>query len=201
MYQERPFQKVRLSHTLTLLELTNSSTQANIGPISPGMQGFTDMAADITDYNPRCLRRDISPYIPKKWFTTANLLNVTVGAGSRTHRDFWTEIQGRYPDGFLGLHTSGHYTMGGDATDLYSSVNDPAFWLHHTMLDRIYWIWQTLHPAEANKVAGTLTLQNKPPTRDATIDDLLDLGVNGETLKIRNMLNTLGGSPLCYIYL
>ena len=102
------------------------------------MQGFTDLATDITDYNPRCLRRDISSYIPKKWFTTANLLNVTIGAGSRTHRDFWTEIQGRYPDGFLGLHTSGHYTMGGDATDLYLSVNDPVFWLHHAMLDCIY---------------------------------------------------------------
>lgn len=177
------------------------NTQANIGPISPGMQGFTDLGVDSNDSNPRCLRRDISPYIPKKWFTTANLLNVTIGAGSRTHRDFWVEIQGRYPDGFLGLHTSGHYTMGGDATDLYSSVNDPAFFLHHAMLDRIYWIWQTLHPAEANKVTGTLTLQNRPPTRDATIDEPLNMGVNGETLKIRDMLNTLGGSPLCYIYL
>lgn len=168
--------------------------------MSPGMQGITDLAADITVYNHRCLRRDISSYIPKKWFTTANLLNVTIGEGSWTHKRFWTEIQGRYPDGFLGLHTSGHYTMGGDATDLYSSVNDPAFWLHHTMLDRIYWIWQTLHPAEANKVAGTLTLQNKPPSQDATVDEPLDLGVNGETRLIREVFNTLGGSPLCYIY-
>jgi tyrosinase len=29
----------------------------------------------------------------------------------------------------------------------------------------------------------------------------LNMGVNGETLKIRDMFNTLGGSPLCYIYL
>jgi tyrosinase len=69
------------------------------------------------------------------------------------------------------------------------------------MLDLVYWIWQTLNPTEANKVAGTLTLQNKPPTRNATIDEPLVLGVNGETLKIRDVLDTLGGSPLCYIYL
>ncbi|KAK7189051.1 hypothetical protein DPSP01_012677 [Paraphaeosphaeria sporulosa] len=174
--------------------------QANIGPIRPGMQGITDLVPDITVQNHRCLRRDLSSYIPKKWFTTANLLNVTIGAGSKTHKLFWTEIQGRYPDGFLGLHTSGHYTMGGDATDLYSSVNDPAFWLHHAMLDRMYWIWQTLHPSEANKVAGTLTLTNKPPTRDATIDEPLNLGVNGDTKLIKDMFNTLGGTPLCYIY-
>ncbi|EMD95855.1 hypothetical protein COCC4DRAFT_124481 [Bipolaris maydis ATCC 48331] len=175
--------------------------QANIGPISPGMQGLNDLATGITDHNPHCLRRDLSPYIPKKWFTTENLLNVTIGAGSVTHPIFWQEIQGRYTDGFLGLHASGHYTMGGDATDLYSSVNDPAFFLHHTMLDRIYWIWQVLHPAEASKVTGTLTLQNKPPTRNATIDEPLEMGINGATLKIRDMFNTLGGTPLCYIYL
>lgn len=165
------------------------------------MQGLTDLATGITDYNPHCLRRDLSPYIPQKWFTTENLLNVTIGAGSVTHPIFWQEILGRYTDGFLGLHASGHYTMGGDATDLYSSVNDPAFYLHHTMLDRIYWIWQVLHPAEANKVTGTLTLQNKPPTRNATIDEPLDMGINGEMLRIRDMFDTLGGTPLCYIYL
>jgi tyrosinase len=56
------------------------------------MQGFTDLVAGITDYNPHCLRQDISLYILKKWFITANLLNVTIGAGSQTHRDFWAEI-------------------------------------------------------------------------------------------------------------
>lgn len=176
------------------------SAQGNIGPISPGMQGLTDLGVDITDHNPHCLRRDLSSYIPQKWFKTENLLNVTIGAASKTHRLFWTEILGRYPDNFLGLHTSGHYTMGGDASDLYASVNDPAFWLHHTMLDLVYWIWQVLHPEEANKVAGTLTLQNKPPTRNATIDEPLVMGVNGETLKIRDVFDTLSGAPLCYVY-
>lgn len=161
------------------------------------MQGFANLAADITEYNPHSLRRDLSPYIPKKWFTTTNLLNVVIGAGFYTHRDFWTKIQGRYPDGFLGLHTSGHYTMGGDAINLYSSANDPAFWLHHAMLDRMYWTWQTLHPDEANNVAGTLTLQNKPPTRDATID----VGIDGDRVRIWDVLDTLGGALLRYICL
>ena len=90
--------------------------------------------------------------------------------------------------------------MRGDATDLYSSVNDPAFWLHHAMLDRVYWIWQVLHLEEAKKVAGTLTLQDRPPTRNATIDEELVMGVNGETRKIRDMFDTLGDTPLCYVY-
>ena len=104
--------------------------------------------ADFTVYNPRCLTRDLSSYVTSKWFTTENLLNVTLGDASQTHRAYWSEVQGRYPDGFLGLHTSGHYAVGGDATCAYSSINDPSFYLHHTMFDRLYWIWQQLHPKE-----------------------------------------------------
>ncbi|KAK7911748.1 hypothetical protein PG985_014229 [Apiospora marii] len=172
---------------------------ANMGPVRPGMQNMSAVA-DFTVYNPRCLRRDLSSYVTSTWFTTANLLNVTIGAASETHYSYWREVQGRYPDGFLGLHTSGHYAMGADATDLYSSIQDPAFWLHHAMFDRLYWIWQVLHPAEAHKTAGTLTLSNNPPTRNATIDDLLDMGILGQTRPIRELFDTLGGTPLCYSY-
>jgi tyrosinase len=49
-------------------------------------------------------------------------------------------------------------------------------------------------------VTGTLTLTNKPPTRNATVDEPLVLGVNGETRKIRDMFDTLGDTPLCYVY-
>ncbi|KAF3049053.1 hypothetical protein E8E11_009359 [Didymella keratinophila] len=108
------------------------SVQANIGPISPGIQGITDLAAGITPHNPRCLCRDLRPYIPQKWFTTANLLNGTIGAAP-------------------------------------------------SLLDR--------DPRP-----------NRPPTRNATIEEPLQMGVNGETKKTKDMLDTLGGTPLCYIY-
>lgn len=155
----------------------------------------------LADYNPRCVQRDLNTFAMKTWYTTENLLNVTIGAASKTHRSFWSEIQGRYPDQFLGLHTTGHYSINGDNTDLYSSPNDPAFFLHHAMFDRLYWIHQVLHPREARKVAGTMTLQNKPPSRDATVDDILEMGAVGDTHPIRDMLDTLGGTPLCYMYL
>lgn len=171
-----------------------------MGPIRPGMQNMTPVVADFTVYNPRCLRRDLSTYVTEKWYTTANLLNVTVGEASQTHYSYWKEVQGRYADDFLGFHTSGHYAMGADATDLYSSINDPVFWLHHTMFDRLYWIWQSLHPREARKTAGTLTLSNSPPTRNATIYEPLDLGVNGAIRPLHELFDTLGDRPLCYIY-
>ncbi|KAK6210788.1 hypothetical protein LQW54_005836 [Pestalotiopsis sp. IQ-011] len=171
-----------------------------MGPMRPGMQNMTPVVADFTAYNPRCLRRDLSTYVTEKWYTTANLLNVTVGEASQIHYSYWKEVQGRYAEGFLGFHTSGHYAMGADATDLYSSINDPVFWLHHTMFDRLYRIWQSLHPGEARKTAGTLTLSNSPPTRNATIYEPLDPGVNGAIRPLHELFDTLGDTPLCYIY-
>ena len=165
------------------------------------MDGIGPVVATLNDHNPHCVKRDLNSYAAKKWYTTENLLNVTIGPASQTHRGYWQEIQGRYPDQFLGFHTTGHYVINGDNTDLYSSPNDPAFFLHHAQFDRMYWIHQILHPSESRKVTGTLTLQNRPPSRDATVDDILEMGVLAQNRPIRDMFDTLGGSPLCYIYL
>ncbi|KAK0382976.1 hypothetical protein NLU13_8892 [Sarocladium strictum] len=176
------------------------NAQANIGPFNPAMDGLGPIVEALADHNPRCVSRDLNSYAMGRWYRTEYLLNVTIGEASKTHRSFWSEIQGRYPDQFLGLHTTGHYAINGDNTDLYSSPNDPAFFLHHAMFDRLYWIHQILHPKEANKVAGTMTLQNNPPSRNATVNDLIKMGAIGTTRPIKDFFNTLGGTPLCYIY-
>jgi tyrosinase len=152
-------------------------------------------------YNPRCLKRDLSSYTASTWLTIGNLLNLTIGPASASVYTFQNELQGRFTDGFLGLHAGGHFTIGGDAGDIFSSPVDPAFWLHHAMLDHVWWLWQALHLNQASTVAGTITLFNNPPSRNTTLDDALNMGVNAPTVAIRDVLNTLGGTPLCYIYL
>lgn len=67
-------------------------------------------------------------------------------------------------------------------------------------MDRIYWMWQALHPQIANTINGTRTFRDTPPSANATVDDLLNVGVLGKHLPIKNMFNTLGNDPLCYIY-
>ncbi|KAF4452131.1 hypothetical protein F53441_4968 [Fusarium austroafricanum] len=173
---------------------------ANLGPPSPGMDGMKASATPL-GYNPRCLRRDLSSFTIDNWMTFPNLYNVTIGDASRSIGKMQNEFQGRFTDGFLGLHAAGHYTMGGDSADLYSSPNDPNFFLHHSMVDRIYWIWQALHPKQAKDIAGTITIGNLPPSRDALKSDPLNMGVNAREITIADALDTLGGSPFCYIYL
>jgi hypothetical protein len=35
-----------------------------------------------------------------------------------------------------------HYTIGGDpGGDLFTSPGDPAFWAHHSQMDRMWTIW------------------------------------------------------------
>ncbi|KAI0862673.1 Di-copper centre-containing protein [Xylaria cubensis] len=171
----------------------------NLGPVDPiqdGMKPFPDHLG----YNPHCLSRDLSAFTAVNWLTLENIMNVTVGAASQSVLAFQNELQGRFADGFLGLHTAGHGVMGGVSGDLYGSPVDPVFFLHHAMVDRLYWLWQALHPSLARTIEGTLTLFNEPPSRNTSTCDLIDLGVNAPSLKIANVLDTLG-SDLCYIYI
>src|SRR4051794_30864747 len=109
-------------------------------------------------WNPRCAKRDLTSYASSTWLTLDNLYNVTLGTASKSIGRFQDELQGRFPDGFLGMHAAGHFAIGGDAGDVFSSPTDPAFFLHHAMIDRVWWLWQALHLNQAKSIAGTITI-------------------------------------------
>lgn len=187
---------------LRRLTIVATSMTVHLGPVAPGMNGLpvSNSSDGPLGYNPRCLSRDLTSYTASTWFTPENLLNVTVGDASASIELFQNELQGRFGDGFLGMHGTGHLAIGGEASDFFSSINDPSFWFHHAMVDYTYWLWQALHLDQADTIAGTLTIFNQPPSRNTSIADVIDLGVNAPSVIIEDMLNTLGESPLCYIY-
>ncbi|KAJ5013042.1 Tyrosinase-like protein orsC [Colletotrichum sp. SAR 10_99] len=172
----------------------------NLGPVNPGMDGMEASPAGRLGHNPRCLKRDLSSYTMTNWMTNENMANITIGAASRNIELFQNELQGRFADGFLGMHAAGHFSVNGEASDLYSSPVDPSFFLHHAMVDRVYWLWQALHLWNAFEVAGTITINNRPASRNTTVEDVLYLGVLAENRTISELMNTIGRSPLCYVY-
>lgn len=175
--------------------------QAHLGPNAPTMDGEIKVNGTFT-YNPRCLKRDLTTYASSNWLTIDNLYNMTLGPASKSIATFQDELQGRFDEGFLGMHAAGHFAIGGDAGDFYSSPNDPVFFMHHAMLDQLWWIWQGLHPKEAGTIAGTITMFNYPPSRNATLNDTVSMNyLNLDDRKIRDLLDTTAGSPFCYIYL
>lgn len=82
------------------------------------MQGYPSIVETQLDYNPRCLRRDLSPGAAAV-FTLSNLYNITLGAASVSIGEMQYEFQGG--DGTLRMHGAGHYSMGGDGGDVFSS--------------------------------------------------------------------------------
>jgi tyrosinase len=193
--------------------------QVNLGPVSPVLPGLpANPEFSGLGYNPRCLRRDISR-AASSWTKDTGIVSLI--RNSTDFLSFTTTMQGDFGNGFLGVHTGGHFTVGGDpgthaphlrtykrhadsitaGGDLFASPGDPYFFLHHAMIDRTYWSWQNLDLAKRQyALAGTITLNNMPPSRNATLSDPIDLGYVGVPVKtIGELSNTLGG-PFCYIY-
>ncbi|KAI5776378.1 tyrosinase central domain-containing protein [Geopyxis carbonaria] len=175
----------------------------NLGPVAAVLSGVTaNPSADGLGYNPRCLKRDLNP-AAAAWTTTAE--TVALITGQQTLGGFQTRMQGDFANGFLGVHSGGHFSIGGDpGGDLFASPADPAFFLHHGMIDRVWWIWQMLDlKNRVNTVAGTITINDLPPSRNGTLEDLVDMGVNnqpGGAVKLGTLTSTVAG-PFCYVYL
>ncbi|KAF2840994.1 Di-copper centre-containing protein [Patellaria atrata CBS 101060] len=148
-------------------------------------------------YNPRCLRRDINPYVSSRWNRDIDAVNLILQ--NPDIAAFQSRMQGDFPAGFAGVHTGGHFTIGGDpGGDLFASPGDPAFYLHHANIDRTWWTWQNMDIAKRTlALAGNTTLGGDRPTR---LEDNMDIGVNAGEIKIKDAMNTIGGAPFCYIY-
>ncbi|RYP61939.1 hypothetical protein DL771_009946 [Monosporascus sp. 5C6A] len=158
---------------------------------------FKDMKVNLgpgasLKYNPRCLKRDLS----KSWASqcTADKTNSLI-TGSKTIASFQDTMQS-----FNGVHPGGHFTIGGDpGGDIHASNGDPAFYLHHAMIDRIWWIWQMQDLSTRLTAVGGRTSQGRP----GSLDEDVDISDLADSVKLGELLNTMGGKggDFCYIYL
>jgi len=90
---------------------------------------------------------------------------------------------------------------GDPGADPFVSPNDPAFYLHHGQVDRVYWIWQHLDFDNRQNLFGTTFFFDFVPSPNATVNDLVDLSPLAPPVTIKSLMNTVGGSPLCYAYI
>ncbi|KAI0323589.1 Di-copper centre-containing protein [Cubamyces sp. BRFM 1775] len=124
-----------------------------------------------------------------------------------------------------GPHASVHFILGGDlagqcpAASLPGcmpaqptfSANEPMFFLHHGMVDKIWRVWQTKHPSNlwafkggsVQNITSLEALRDYPNgmAPDLTLDSVIPtdgmFGLEGVT--IRDVMDTTGGF-LCYVY-
>ncbi|KAG8165739.1 hypothetical protein KVR01_004291 [Diaporthe batatas] len=176
----------------------------NLGPIAPGSASLKVPANPQRDglgHNPRCLRRDVNRYSAAH--TAANYTEALITNASDVGT-FQNRMQGQGLTNTWGVHIGGHYTIGGDpGGDFFVSPGDPAFYLHHGMIDRVWWIWQNQKlPGRLSEIAGGTSMGGFPggANKPGTLQDDILYGVLGQTRKLKDALDTMAG-PLCYIYI
>jgi tyrosinase len=116
--------------------------------------------------------------------------------------DFQILMQGYPYTSSMGVHSAGHFAMGGDpGRDLWSNSGDPAFYLHHAMADRVWWMWQNLdRNNRLFAISGTGTAMNDPPSANTTLDTITDLGyAAGSPTPMRDLMSTTD-NLFCYVY-
>ncbi|KEY73042.1 hypothetical protein S7711_06116 [Stachybotrys chartarum IBT 7711] len=183
-----------------LIEGPFSDRNVTLGPFSQ---------RNPLNYNPRCIKRDLNTAVASRWASFRNTTEVIIN--SPTVEMFQALVQGdsRYPEARnlgVAVHGGGHFAIGGDpGGDFHFSPLEPAFYLHHGQVDRLYFIWQNLdwtnrQLTTAKTIFGTGTMNNRPPSRNQTLDDVLDLSPLAPPRKLGDLIDTVGASPLCFVY-
>ncbi|CAE7200935.1 hypothetical protein CFE70_008162 [Pyrenophora teres f. teres 0-1] len=174
-------------------------TDSNCVPPNP-ISNQTDSNVGL-GYNPRCLKRDISSWTSSQWTNDEQVVNLLNSADIKT---FWYNMQGGDPafTKFMGVHTAGHFTIGGDpGSDFFTSPGDPWFFFHHAQIDRVWWTWQNMNPAErTNAIYGTTVIAT-PAAPETKLTDIMTLGyAYTGNISVADAMSTMGGA-FCYTYI
>lgn len=175
--------------TYSLQDLTT-----NLGPFDFTLV-FTGLPSNWTAYNPHCLRRDLNNYIATR-YCNQTAIDILMSQGNID--SFQKTMSGA--DVNLGVHGGGHFSLGPSLLDFFASPSDPAFSLHHSMIDRVYSLWQ-----DADKrmrqyaLSGTSTIFNGNSTTNVTLETRQDWGVLGEEKMTLELMDP-HGYDFCYRY-
>ncbi|KAI4860409.1 Di-copper centre-containing protein [Hypoxylon rubiginosum] len=174
--------------------------KVNLGPVSLPQNDGSVLSGTGLEYNPRCLKRDISAGVNQAYANATSIVNLLLQ--NNNVGDFQMVMQGVPGSGSIGVHGGGHYTIGGDpADDVSVSPGDPVFYLHHGMIDLTWWTWQHLdYNNRLNAISGTGTFLDSPPSANTTLDTVIDLSyAGGGPIAMRELMSTTDG-PFCYTY-
>ncbi|KAL4907572.1 hypothetical protein BDW74DRAFT_126057 [Aspergillus multicolor] len=177
----------------------------HIGPLSvrPALLNpHAPVPAQAFDYNPRCLQRNLGP-AQIQYYNNASVIQRLLSVPTIEEFQDILDIAGRPPTWIIGggVHPGGHFAVGGAMADFFTSPQDPVFYLHHGMVDRVWDLWQRRgkRGERFRALNGTLVFMNPPDVEEATLDTVIDFGVLGRSRRIGELMNTRAGD-YCYRY-
>lgn len=78
-------------------------------------------------------------------------------------------------------------------------IAEPLFYMHHTMIDYVFWKWQQIDPeVRHHQVGGPVKPYDYTGT-NVTLDFEINLGAIAPSIPLRDTLDTQGGL-FCYNY-
>jgi tyrosinase len=172
--------------------------QTTFAPIDIGVAlSGGPLPPNAFNYNPSCLTRDLNSFVANTWTTQAE---VDAAVALPDIASFQASLNGNVTADNLGLHLGAHFTVGGIASNLFTSPQDPIWYLLHAYMDKVYVDWQTANPGAAFGVSGTETFSNVPPSAPVTADTYQpDWGYFYPSVTVGDLLDTKAG-PFCYKY-
>ncbi|KAK6064033.1 tyrosinase central domain protein [Seiridium cupressi] len=151
--------------------------------------------ANWTVPKPRCLTRDLNDWGVSTYLSQddidAELAQDNIG-------DFQYYINAVGTT--AGLHGGGHYSVGGIMFDFFASPQDPAFYLHHGMLDLLWADWQAANESRRYAWNGTSSISNLNTTAAVNNSTILDFGKLANTVTVEGVADPLSGF-YCYKYI
>ncbi|KAK3309387.1 uncharacterized protein B0T15DRAFT_481108 [Chaetomium strumarium] len=145
------------------------------------------------DYAPHCLSRNWNNGTDRPGDMIASTYTPdAVGEvmASQSYQDFRYSLEG-------GPHRAIHAAVGGDMSPA-TSPNDPLFFLHHTQVDRLWWLWQQQDPAARTTAFGGPRTQDED-SLEATLEDVMPFLGLAEDVQVSELMTTQSGR-LCYVY-
>lgn len=170
------------------------NSTVNLGPFAFDLV-FTGLPSNWTAYTPHCLSRDLNNYVAARY---GNQTAIDILMAKTTIAEFQGTMSGA--DINLGVHGGGHFSTGLALSDFFASPADPAFFLHHSMIDRLWTIWQAAAP-ETRQYAlnGTSTIFNGNETAEVTLETTQNWGILGRE-RTTGELMKVGENGFCYEY-
>ncbi|ETS77744.1 hypothetical protein PFICI_09806 [Pestalotiopsis fici W106-1] len=155
---------------------------------------FSGLPANWTVPDPHLMTRDLNNYGVQ---TYCNQSDIDYVLSSENITIFQSVING--DDNSPGIHGGGHYSIGATGYDFFGSPQDPAFYLHHSMIDKIWTDWQAVDPVNRRYVYfGTSTIFNGNATANVVNDTVIDYGRLGSAT-VGEVQDPQSG-PYCYQY-
>ncbi len=167
-----------------------------LGPFQFAQVFTGEVPSNWTVANPRCLTRDLSVPIMAIYNNASDVADLL--EQTKTIAEFQGNMSGA--DIHAGVHGGGHYTLGGEGSDFFASPNDPMFWLHHGMIDKVWTEWQALDPLTRTwALNGTDIIFNPPGSTEITLGYVQEWGYLSAPRPTWELLR-VGYEGFCYKY-